>query len=360
MFDINRVYTKTIGNGISVNAALFRGNNNLDLIRILAALMVIFGHSFALSLNQTLTEPFSYVFPFTYSGSIAVKIFFFISGLLVTNSMIKSDSIRNYIISRAFRIYPAFAVTIIITGLIIGPIAFNGEAAQYFNEHGFIVYITHSLLFNTQYFINGLFSGNNDSGSLNGSLWTIAIEVSAYCLVMSLYIFNCFRNRVLANLICLLIIIIPLTNIEGLNFIVDRSSEAFLLPSCFALGALYAINKNEINVSLKTPLAFFIIYKTSYSENLSHFAFYAGVCTSVLYISTLEFFKSIKIKYDISYGIYLWGFPIQQLLSYFYKLDTLMLILFSAVLAVIAGCLSFILIERPAMRIGKMIAQRLH
>ncbi|EBE1026339.1 acyltransferase, partial [Salmonella enterica] len=221
---------------LTVSQSLERGSNNLDLVRIIAALMVIFGHSFALTLTPNMQEPFNYFFPFTYSGSIAVKVFFFISGLLVTNSIIKSKSISEFTIARFFRIYPAFAITIILTGIAIGPLAYNGNYNDYINNPGVFNYISHSLFFDTQYFINGVFSGNRDGGSLNGSLWTISIEVSAYSVVLAIFIFTGFKNKLLSNIICLSIIIIPLTDISGLNFITDRNSEAYILPSCFALG----------------------------------------------------------------------------------------------------------------------------
>lgn len=344
---------------LTVSQSLERGNNNLDLVRIIAALMVIFGHSFALTLTPNMQEPFNYFFPFTYSGSIAVKVFFFISGLLVTNSIIKSKSISEFTVARFFRIYPAFAITIILTGIAIGPLAYNGGINDYINNPGVFNYISHSLFFDTQYFINGVFSGNRDGGSINGSLWTIAIEVSAYAVVLAIFIFTGFKRKTTSNIILLSIIIIPLTDINGLNFIVDRNSEAYLLPSCFALGSIFAINKKSIKLDFRIPVGFFIIYKTSYSTDLSHFAFYAGICTSLLYISTFKLIKSIRIKNDISYGIYLWGFPIQQLLSYYYKLDTVSLIIFSSIISIVVGYFSFVLIERPSMRLGKSILNRL-
>ena len=362
MLNINRVQKPWFDGGnrgdyhMSLETALARGNNNLDLVRIFAALMVIFGHSFALSFNQEYTEPFNYLFPFTYSGSIAVKVFFFISGVLVTNSLISSGNIAKFSVARFFRIYPAFAFTIVVSSLLIGPIAYQGELSQYFSSSGFKDYITHSLHFDTQYFIEGVFVGNKDNGSINGSLWTIALEISAYFVVLSAYIFTGFKNKAISSAICMFVIIMPLTSIEGFNFIIERNSEAFLLPSIFALGSLYAINKDKIIVDWKIPLAFFILYKTSYSPYLSQFTFYAGLCTSILYFSTFKTIRNIKIRHDISYGIYLWGFPIQQLLNYFYHMDTVTLIFSSAFLSIIAGYVSYLLIERPSMNIGKKVS----
>lgn len=344
----------------NLSQVLKRGNNNLDLIRIIMAFMVIFGHSFALSPKQNLTEPFAYFFHFTYSGSIAVKVFFFISGILVTNSLLSSKSIKSYIISRSLRIYPAFAATIIITGLIIGPLSYAGDISSYYASVGLHNYIVQSLKLNTQFFIDGVFSGNRDGGSVNGSLWTISLEISAYFVVLAAFMMSVFNNRIIANIICGMVIILPLTSIEGLNFITEKTGEAYLLPPCFALGVLYAVNKDLIKVNLYIPIAFFIIYKTTYSINLSQFSFYAGICTSLLYISSLEIAKKVKIQHDISYGIYLWGFPIQQTICFFYKPDTAMLFISSIILSSIAGYISFVLIERPAIRLGSQLKKARH
>ncbi|MEI4968279.1 acyltransferase [Aeromonas caviae] len=347
--------TNDMGNEKNLEHILLRGNNNLDLVRIVAALMVIIGHSYSLSLNQTHHEPLKLLFPFTHLGQVAVAIFFFISGILVTNSLATSGNIAAFSISRFFRIYPPFVFTILVTALVIGPIAYHGDISQYFSSPRLISYIKLNLQLDIQYFIDGVFVGNNDRGSVNGSIWTIPVEISAYLVVLSVYLFTGFNKRNIVSAICLFIIATPLSNIDGFNFIVNKKSAAYLLPSIFALGALYAINKEKIIVDWKAPLAFFILYKTSFSPYLSHFAFFACLCTATLYLSTFRITRAINIKHDISYGAYLWGFPIQQLLCYFYRLDTVGLIFYSVLSSILAGYISYFLIERPSMNFGKKV-----
>src|SRR6187551_1901956 len=93
---------------MKISNFLNKENNNLDLIRILLASTVILGHTIAIN-GQTSywIDPINYFFPITYSGALAVKIFFFISGLVVTNSFLNKNSLTYFIISRIFRIMPA-------------------------------------------------------------------------------------------------------------------------------------------------------------------------------------------------------------------------------------------------------------
>ncbi len=79
---------------------LIKENNNLDLIRVLAAIAVIVGHSYALAPAEGNVDLIGKLFGVIYSGSLAVSIFFFISGLVVTNSLLKKKSALEFIISR--------------------------------------------------------------------------------------------------------------------------------------------------------------------------------------------------------------------------------------------------------------------
>ena len=82
---------------------LKRGNNNLDLFRLIAACMVILGHAYALLPGSGGSDVIGNFLGFDYSGSLAVKIFFFISGMLVTSSLLQKQSIPEYISARFFQ-----------------------------------------------------------------------------------------------------------------------------------------------------------------------------------------------------------------------------------------------------------------
>lgn len=89
--------------------------NNLTLVRLVAALAVIHGHSFALVHISGQSDPIARLMSgYTYSGSIAVDIFFALSGFLVARSYYYSPSIINWIKQRVFRIYPGLYVCVCV------------------------------------------------------------------------------------------------------------------------------------------------------------------------------------------------------------------------------------------------------
>ena len=93
---------------------LKRDANNFDIFRLIAACMVIIGHAYAIAPQPPLQDGILSVLGFDYSGSLAVKFFFFLSGLLVTNSIIAKPDPFHFFIKRAFRIYPGLLVCLLI------------------------------------------------------------------------------------------------------------------------------------------------------------------------------------------------------------------------------------------------------
>jgi len=105
-----------------LSQALKRENNNLDVIRLLAAFAVIYGHANAMV--PAAREGGDWVarwLLFDYSGSLAVKVFFFLSGLVVTNSLLEKKSLLQFVVARGFRIWPALLAVLVITAYVMGP-----------------------------------------------------------------------------------------------------------------------------------------------------------------------------------------------------------------------------------------------
>lgn len=219
---------------MTVSDFLKKENNNLDLIRIVAAIMVIIGHSYFLANAHGSTDPINSIFHFTYSGSLAVKIFFFVSGLLVTNSIIKTKNAFNFIISRFFRIYPAFALTILITAYIIGPIFSGMNYYNYMHDKWLDYYVINNLIMQINYNLPGLFGGNIHRLAVNGSLWTIPYEINSYLVLLAAFMVGALQNRKLFSLLCIIIILAPIFDFNNELFIKTPNAEAYLLPPCFA------------------------------------------------------------------------------------------------------------------------------
>ncbi|WP_336062502.1 acyltransferase family protein [Serratia sp. 201] len=342
--------------GLLISELIKRDKNNLDLIRLVASLSVIAYHSFALNPQWGITDPVKYLFGYMTTGGLAVKVFFFISGLLVTNSLLSRNSIIHFIASRSLRVFPGLAFVVIITALLIGPIFTTISIAEYFKTSQPIVYVVKNLLLDTQYTLPGVFEKNNYG--VNGSLWTIHYEVLAYIILALLYVTKAGSSRLISSLLCLIVIIEPITPFKGILFAGSSNNAIYLLAPCFALGALLAINKNHFHTNIYIPFMFFAAQFIFNDEHFSSLLLCISICLISLHISSMKLIVGLHLKHDISYGVYLWGFPVQQIISQNLNLQPVLNIALSILLAIIMAFASWFLVEKPAMRFAKKIVDK--
>lgn len=340
----------------TVNFVIEKGNNNLDFVRIFLAISVIYGHGYFLVESHGPKEFLNQLFPFTYSGALAVKVFFFISGMLVTNSLLKGSSPTNFVISRFFRIAPAFFITTLATAFIIGPLISNYDISGYFSSPLFSEYIKSNPITGVSYKLPGVFDSNHLASVVNGSLWTIPYEVRAYIGLLATFMVLGAGKKKTATLLCLFIMFIPILDLNKETFINIPSKDSKLVISCFALGILYAVNKKRIHVSWDIPLGLFVLHYFFNNAMLSETLFFFSACTLSLWIASIDFIKNINIKHDVSYGVYLWGFLVQQVVASFvgsYGVFANQLI--SIIISVSIGYMSFVFIERPCITFGNKL-----
>lgn len=343
---------------MKVSHLLIRENNNLDLIRIFLAIIVIVGHTEALNgEDKSWADPL-FLFDFTYSGALAVKLFFFISGLVVTNSYLNKKDPIYFVIARAFRILPLLFFVLAVTVFIFGPVLTNLTAGNYFSNPDNFAYIWKNLLFNTQHYLTGVFNNNHFKNEVNGSLWTLKYEMACYLIVLLAFGVLGKKNKYFLNIPILLVIIDAFLTKGFFYHYLGENTELNLTPVCFALGALLAINSEIISINLKTIIFTLILYFVFSGTAQNHLLFILCVTMITIYISANRKFISLKPKYDISYGVYLWGFLIQQTLyHYFGHMASWLHCLLAVLIACILGLGSHLLIEKPFMILGKKMYQ---
>ena len=152
--------------------------NNFDLLRLVFSSMVVVFHVGILSQEPTLRWLHLYV-----SSTFAVQAFFVVSGFLVTMSYERSTSLKSYASKRFWRIAPAY-VTVVVGAALLFVCVSTLDAGQYFSDKGWRDYLLYNLLLSnfSAPSLPGVFA-NNSEHAVNGSLWTIKIEVAFYCLV---------------------------------------------------------------------------------------------------------------------------------------------------------------------------------
>lgn len=340
-------------------------NNNYNLIRILAALAVLFGHSFAL-LKQP--EPLRQNLGISL-GSIAVDLFFIASGFLVTVSLLRRPSLRDYLLARALRIYPALLVVLLLTVFVLGALMTSLPLAAYYS-HPQIYYYLHkclSLVTGAAYYLPGVFETNPYKAAVNGSLWTMVYEVKMYIF---LAIFWALCNRIKKNNLRLFRrLIVASAGLAGILVLVYHfkhleESQAIRLFFMFFSGAAYAILKDKVQLSARLfwPLCLALLG----SALLSHTAFFLVYQLSIAYILFYLAYVPAGLlrKYnalgDYSYGVYIYAFPVQQTLIALYPgISVAELTALSVTLTLLLALLSWHLIEQRALALkGYFFASR--
>ena len=359
MLGIGNIKIKRDMTQMLIEEYLKKDNNNLDLVRLIAALLVIVGHSYALAPANGRADVLGSLFDVMYSGAIAVAIFFFVSGLLVTNSLLSKKSSIEFIISRFFRIYPALVVVTLISLLFLGPIVTEDNLTNYFNSNMTILYLFDNLKMNIGYYLPGVFIHNHFKDSINGSLWTIPFEIKFYFFLLAFFLLGLFKNKVIATAFGIFIIFSPFY----LPLFHTSNGEVYYLPVMFAFGSLLALHKNKIFIdgSLFFGGVLLTYLFKSYSVESYTFMLHCTIGIGVLYISSLVYVKKIKIKYDISYGVYIYAWPVQQTLNYIYpEKDYLFNCIIAILITIPLGFLSWILIEKKAIYYGKQLYIKLN
>lgn len=156
-----------------------RHANNFDLIRLGAALLVLIGHAYAL--RGLAYDPLQ-AWTGLGSGGWGVFTFFAISGYLVARSWEADPHPLRYAARRALRIYPGLIVVTLLAAFVLGPLMTALPLSEYFSHKGVYAYLTTMTGFKIGHVLPGVFDGNWYPGRVNGSLWTLPRELKLYLI----------------------------------------------------------------------------------------------------------------------------------------------------------------------------------
>ena len=155
-------------------------DNNLNLIRFLAAGSVLVSHAWPIALGPGAGQPLEAQLGITL-GHLAVSIFFVASGFLIARSWIRARDFKSWASARALRLFPALLVTLALTVFVLGPAVTALAPAAYWTAPGTWSYLPANLsLAFLQYPLPGVFETNPYPEAVNGSLWTLVHEVACY------------------------------------------------------------------------------------------------------------------------------------------------------------------------------------
>ena len=345
----------------SLRDAIESHENNYTLVRAFLAASVIYFHSFGLVKAGGYADHLSEaLLPIENVGGLAVQAFFFLSGLFVTQSFSRDLSIRNFIIKRFLRIWPGYFVCLAATALLCVVASAPGKFLHYLVFDGFYKYVLNNSIFHLTWEINGIFTQHNDT-TINGSIHTLPLEAKMYVVLGCMGLLGMLSKPyriVLAGFALLALAFVPAA-LNSLPIVLfdepySRAAGVMFLAGVITFGAA-----KWIKPRLWQGVTLAIL--TAITSGLFHLiCFYLVVIWVLLYVGQMPSLGKIaRPRQDLSYGIYLYGFPCQQMVlsTTTQHLNPYVLTGVSLALASVFAALSWRFIEEPAIALGKSLSR---
>ena len=345
---------------ITTSATPVHRSHGFDLIRIIAALMVLVGHTFVLSRQP---DP---GFLDSSISTIGVKIFFITSGYLVSISWFADPSPIRFASRRLLRIMPGLAGVIILTVLILGPLLSSKPLLAYFGDRWTWFYLWNVALYPV-YSLPGMFLDNPYPFAVNGSLWSLPVEVLMYALLPFAIGQGRKRARWALPLIACVASVAAIWCMRWgppvvLPVFYGTAISPLLEVSCyFAIGSVWALfgwqqfARPVVAVALLATAAWLapMLIPLELLPTVSELALMVLLPFVVISCGVQRFawFDRPAAFGDISYGLYLYAFPVQQsILALSHgQLGVLAVTAIAVPITAVCAALSWRLIERSAM-----------
>lgn len=284
-------------------------SNSFDLLRLAAATAVIVNHQFLV-----LGRPEPQIFDAGGLGFFAVLVFFGLSGGLITRSWERDPRVKSFLFKRCLRIFPALVAVVTLTVLVVGPAFTSLAVREYFFNAMTWKYFRCAILWPGHSWLPGVFGTNPYPHAVNASLWTLPIEFALYLSVLVGGIIGILQRRNLVSLVVLLLsILASAVSFHHNSFIRDIS----LLSYMFWWGAWLRINvqsrKPVDKINLALGLAALVVMAAASPYSLARTGLVLFASSLVWMASKIQFGDRITRRIgDLSYGVYVYAFPVQQ------------------------------------------------
>lgn len=324
-------------------------DNALNFVRLCLASAVILSHTWPIGgFGHNFTVGF---------GGWAVGGFFAISGYLIAGSRMRSTFLP-YLWRRAMRILPAFWVCLIVVAAVIAPLTAAAIGETYVLGSGISYVVKNAALYISQWGIDDTLLTVPYPDVWNGPLWTLFYEFAAYIfagVILSVPLLR--KHGAIASAVLFVFIVIAQPLAHGpLDVTTNIYLNGLELGAFFAAGMLLYFLRERIR--LKTWLApvALIVFVALAALGLAEWYGQLPFALLMLWIGAVLPLR-IGSRNDISYGLYIWAFPVQQLiivagLGWLGPWGTALLAL---LLTIPLAWASWRLIEKPAMRLGRLI-----
>ena len=332
-------------------------SNNLDLMRLALAALVLLGHSPELLDGDRSREPLTWLFHTISFGELAVDAFFILSGFVITMSWDRQPKVGRFLLNRTLRIYPAFIVAFLLSVLVAGAL---GAASV----RSYLSAVSPGRMLKQIAFLQRptsppTFAGGHHN-DVNGAMWTIQYEFACYLAVVALGVCGVLRKRgaVMGLWVgCLLVFIAFRIHHAGdatTGAIMSRTGSVIRFAMLYLSGIVayvFRIHERRSMAALLAAAALLVLGLTN------SVAAEPAIATAGAYLLFFVGFTPLEHAYiraipDVSYGLYLYGWPVQKVLISRGKLSSpVSLFVVSLIVALILGYFSYVLIEKPALKL---------
>lgn len=333
--------------------------NNLDFLRLLFSSLVIVSHSYPLTDRK---EWFGEITNGQMAlGSLSVECFFIMSGYLIFTSLKNSKSMISYLWKRILRIFPALVGLVLVTGIILSFVTSNW---MFMISTKFIKYSINLLsLYNIRYAIGDIFSTNPYPYAINGSLWSLSYEFTMYLLVGLLFWVR--KSKATIYIFLLIYLATSLLYYYESSFLRNEFlilkldiGQLYKLTSYFIAGSLLSFVDLKKYNSLWLRSTLFCILLGSLIIGVFRELSMVVLPIFILLVANTStpYLRSVAKKTgDLSYGIYIYGFLMQQVLMYYFDINTWVLTIIALSISFVFAYLSWHLIEKRMMNFKNLL-----
>ncbi|MBP2291665.1 acyltransferase family protein [Azospirillum rugosum] len=328
-------------------------DNNFDAMRLLAATLVVYSHAFAL---HGLSQP--RFLGFAFLGELGVYIFFIMSGYLVVQSWMNDPHPLRFLVRRSLRIFPALIAVVFLSACALGPLLTTLPAGDYFSHPITLRYLANAYLV-ISYALPGVFDTNPYPVAVNGSLWSLPIEFLMYVFVLAFGVVGLVRMKWTLPLTGAMLIAVGHYfrehQVDAIVFAGTDFRQAFFVGVYFFAGASLYMFRDAIRFSISgVAIACAFGLALNGSPWIQYWSViglpYIVIAVCVQSESWLQIPKKVG---DLSYGIYLYSFPVQQTLESFLhdKLGFLSIFALELVITAFLAFCSWHGLEKLALRL---------
>ena len=379
-------HNRVNGKRLTIANCLHSRVNNFDFLRLASAFLVLFSHSWPIRDGNAEHEPYHRLTGTIIGGEVALGIFFIISGMLVARSFLADPRLFSYLKKRALRIFPGLMACVIFCVMVVGPLFTTLKLKAYFQDSDTQHFMRNAILYPNHYYLGGVFDPYWDSrGVVNGSLWTLPIEFIMYLVVAAVGVVGVLRHKPWMVIITMLAALSWIAIESGglaSKAPFDKYSvwleDAPRLAILFLSGTLLLLFADKIVLKWQWMAIALVIFALSWNlpfqaiahitglqrmptaklDRLHDLYTYALTCLALPYIVMyLAFLPTPRLQAaakhgDFSYGIYLYAYPVQQMLMR--KWEHINFVLFIALACIgtfILAYLSWHCIEKPFLRL---------